>query len=78
MKMFKDCLEELNQLAKDRPELLDLQVIAAADDEGNGYSPVYFSPSFGYYDEADRDFYSENSDEDEIESPGPTNAVCLN
>ena len=41
---LKDYLKQLNQLAKDEPKSLELEVVAASDDEGNAFNAVYYSP----------------------------------
>ena len=65
---FKKYLENLNKLAKERPETLDFDVVSAKDDEGNGYDLVSWKPSVGNYNKSDKEF------QNEIE----LNAVCIN
>lgn len=62
-------LEELATLVEQDPRLLDLQLVASADDEGNSYNPVYYTPTVGYFNLEDREFNPED--------PNP-NAICLN
>lgn len=78
---LKEYLENLNKLATDRPELLDLDVVYAKDDEGNGYERVYYKPAVGHFD-SDRDFTSESTQIENI-SDGYAgdviiNSVCIN
>jgi len=65
---FKEYLENLNELLKDRPEIADFDVVTSKDDEGNGYSIVHYTPSIGRYDNEEKEF------KEEIE----LNAVCVN
>jgi len=72
-------IENLKTLAEEHPETLAYEVVTAIDDEGNGFNPVYFTPSLGRYE--DNDFNSienlkEDSEEDSIEIE--LNAVCVN
>jgi len=53
---------------KKHPETADFDVVTSKDEEGNGFNPVLYGPSIGYFDPHDKDFYSD-------ESP---NAVCVN
>lgn len=63
---FSQYLENLNKLAKERPETLEFEVVTATDDEGNGYNLVNFDPSVG------------NFEEGEYTAEKPLNAVCVN
>lgn len=40
----------LLEFAKENPDLLDKPVVTSKDDEGNGFSHVYFTPVAGYFD----------------------------
>jgi hypothetical protein len=60
----KEYLEKLKPLVEANP---DLEVITARDDEGNGYNPVVFDPSIGYFDNTDYDSTNEDA-----------NVLCLN
>ncbi len=72
---LKDYLEYLNNLVKDDPEILDYDVIYAADDEGNHFSKLHYTPSLGYFD--GDNFYSSEAKEDyEIEDAD--NSICIN
>lgn len=68
---FKDYLKQLNDLAKESPGSLDLEVIYGADDEGNRFQKVVFSPSFKKV---------ENLGEYNLEvvDEGDINAICIN
>jgi len=68
---FKDYLEQINAFAKKYPEALDFEVITADDEEGNGYTPVYYGPSMGEFNKAERQFTNDVDEE-------KYNAVCLN
>jgi hypothetical protein len=42
---LKDYLERLNELVKNKPEALEMEVLTARDDEGNGFNVVHYAPS---------------------------------
>lgn len=64
---FEQYVKALNNLLKDNPAAKEYIVVAASDDEGNGFNPVHYSPAIGFYE--DREF----------ETGGDSaNAVCLN
>lgn len=48
---FKDYLLAINKLATENPELLEVDVYYASDDEGNSYDLVGFKPTFGVISE---------------------------
>jgi len=64
---LKEFKENLDEFIAENPEALDLLVITARDDEGNGFNPVHYTPSMGRYE--DREF-----EQDSLNA----NAVCLN
>ena len=77
---LKQYLENLNDLVKEDPTALNMEVVAAIDDEGNGYNAIHYSPSLGVYNDEDREFSSDKEDweecnEDEEFKP---NAICIN
>ena len=65
---LKEFSENISKLLEDRPETAEFDVVTSADDEGNGYSLVHYSPSVGNYDEEDKEFTEETK----------LNAVCIN
>jgi hypothetical protein len=69
---FGEYLENLTELLQEHPELIDADVIFAADDEGNDYGIVNWIPSVGYFDKQEREFYTEDDDISTI------NAVLIN
>ena len=69
---FEHYIINLQNFLKENPETKDFKVIAAIDDEGNGFNDVYFPPSIGEYFEGD--FMQDIEDED----PRELNAVCVN
>jgi hypothetical protein len=77
---LKEYIEGLQSFAKENPDALELQVITAADDEGNGYNPVYYGPTKGNYDEDDYDcaYISINQFEEWDREDPDVNAVCVN
>ena len=65
---FKEYVDNLNKLLKERPESASYDVVTSKDDEGNGFNLVYYAPQVGNYDENEREFKEEQV----------TNAVCVN
>lgn len=65
-------IADLQKLTNDYP---DLEVVYSADDEGNYYGKVEYSPSLGHYDHAERSF---GQGEDENSKALEINAVCIN
>ena len=63
---LKEYLTQLQELADQNPEALEMVVVTSRDDEGNGYNAVHYSPSMGRF---------EDGDFDAADLP---NAVCLN
>lgn len=73
---LREFMENLNELIKENPETLDMEVVTSRDDEGNGFNRVYFTPSKGIYE--DNDFIPFGSYEDYERNECDTNAVCIN
>lgn len=58
----------LNKMIEKDPSLLELEVYAASDDEGNSYNRVSWSPSVYYQHKQDKDsMYSELDENDDLE-----------
>jgi len=74
---LKDFIENLQEMVKENPKLLEFNVIAAKDAEGNGYEDVYYAPTLGVYD-ADGEFFTEDYYEDYELSSKDENAICIN
>lgn len=74
---LKDYLYDLNVIVEDNPNLLDMEVVTACDDEGNSFDRVAFSPSEGYFDVEEHAFTQKDS-EDFDECECTVNSVCLN
>jgi len=78
---LKQYIENLQKLAKENPESLDMDVVYAADDEGNGYQKVVYAPTLGNLNgDFSGEFYSVESlrEDGEEEEDYPINAVCIN
>lgn len=79
---LKEFLEGIDNFVKENPEVLDLQVVTSKDDEGNGYNPVYYTPTMGLYE--DRDFTPyKKEDKDDYPTTAyiekdEINAICIN
>ena len=54
--LLKEYLEALNKLVKKDKSLLDLEIITADDDEGNGYKFLNYIPDVRYI-EKDSGYY---------------------
>lgn len=78
---LKEFLENINKMVSENPAILELDVVNAIDDEGNGYEKVYYSPSLGFYDSADKEFTSKDQFA-ELEASGyedlEINSICIN
>lgn len=77
---LREYIQNLNKLAKEHPEYLDLDVIAASDDEGNDYNKVNHEPTPMFHDE-DNDYYIDEDnfdDEFEGEEEFEANVICIN
>lgn len=68
MTTLKTYVEWITKVLQENPELGEVQVITASDDESNSFHGVYYKPTKGWLT-ADGDFTS---------SEHPVNAVCLN
>lgn len=64
---FGDYVKICQQFLKENPQSADAIAVYAKDDEGNGYDPVYYTPSLGFMDE-NRDFYGINTPENDLPS----------
>lgn len=73
---LSEYLDRVNKLVAENPEILDMDVVYASDEEGNSFHKAYTGLSIGLY--RSREFISVNQFE-EYEITGTTpNAVCLN
>jgi hypothetical protein len=69
---FNDYLNELIALAKNNPEIGELEVIYSSDDEGNCYDKVNFYPTVVYTEGTDNYYIKVTEEETEFK------AVCIN
>lgn len=74
---LKEYIDNLNQLVKEKPELLELDVIYAKDAEGNGFEELYYGPTVGCFTE-DFEFVSLDQYEDHELDETNTNSICIN
>ena len=78
---LKEYIEKLQNLAKEYPTSLNMEVVYSADDEGNAYRKIMFEPSLFQFEDMstyyleDVGSYEEGSDEIALED---CNAVCIN
>lgn len=66
---LKDYILHLQKIAKNHP---DLEVVYSADNEGNSYNTVVFSPAVGEFDGDTFTFSAE------VVGNKKPNAVCIN
>jgi len=72
-------MNRMIELVRENPGAADYEVVSSIDDEGNGFNPVYYGPSPGYFD--GNAFIDESSFEEYNEDYDTTyevNAVCIN
>lgn len=63
-------MDSINAFVNENPDALNLEVIYSRDDEGNFFSPVFYSPTVGRFNRSENEF-----DQESILKP---NAVCIN
>ena len=68
---LREFLKNLSEIVKADKSTLELDVVTAIDDDGNGFKEVVFEPSLGEHF-ADGDFEMAESDECKV------NAICIN
>lgn len=73
----KEYLDNFNELIKERPEILEYDLVYSSDDEGNNYNKIFYTPGIGYYDKDDNQYYDEDG-EYFIEEEYVANSVCIN
>lgn len=69
---LRDYIKQLQQIVSANPKAADLDVIYAKDEEGNGFGPVYYSPTVGKFD---GHYEFDGFDKGDKRKP---NAVCIN
>ena len=76
---LKNYLANLNQMVKDNPELLELDVVYSKDDEGNAFHEVHYSPTLGKHEDWDFLEYNPKAEdpEDSCEEE-EINSICIN
>lgn len=75
---LKQYIEELQKLYNEHG---DLEIIYAADDEGNGYEKVHYNPSIMFFDENSKSGLSledKESDQDEFSVEKFVKVICIN
>lgn len=71
---LKEYIEQLQKFAQENPASLEMDVIYARDDEGNGYCRGVMGPSFM---QVDGDYHPDVLNDESQEDFEP-NAVCIN
>jgi hypothetical protein len=85
---YKEYLEKANQLAKDFPTSLEMEIIYSIDDEGNDYHKLYSTPTItqiedlnqrslelvGFFDETQKSQSLKDQDIALVDC----NAICIN
>jgi len=69
-------LEQINEMIKENPEILELDVITSIDDEGNGFNKVHYPPDVGFYKNGE--YYSSSYDDEDGYDFDECNAICIN
>ena len=67
---LKDYKKQLDDLVKENPEILELDIVHSSDDEGNSFQLANFGPCMGNFEGDQFDAHAE------IKSN--TNAICIN
>lgn len=57
---LQEYIKGLQELLADNPEIGDVEVVYAKDDEGNGFSSSIFSPSIQYIHKGEDTYHLEN------------------
>jgi hypothetical protein len=85
LKENKMSFRKVSDLIKDLEEILkqhgDLPLVSSSDDEGNSFRYVYYSPTYGFFNEKDREFVSKKSKDEEDEfyySDYKIEVICIN
>jgi hypothetical protein len=73
---LRQYLENLNRLAKESPDILDLELVYAGDEEGNDFHSLNYLPTLGVFEHGE--FYSKNNLEDTDYTEDDINALCVN
>ena len=68
--------EFIKNLQEFEKENGNLDVITSIDDEGNGFNRVAYSPSLGFYNEDEKDFIEQNSED--FTKLLKINTICVN
>lgn len=58
---LKKYLKYLQKLLEENPHLKDAEIYFSADDEGNGYQKVSYTPSIRFIEEGTEDNYYQDS-----------------
>ena len=79
---FKEYLDNLNKLAEENPDTLEMTVVYAKDDEGNGYQEINYDPTLGNFNhEYHGEFHSEENikeEPEEYDEDIQINSICVN
>lgn len=74
---LREYIKNLNEFVDQNPEALDLDVVAAVDDEGSGYNYIWATPSVGI-DMEDYFIFHEDDVTDYLNDGESINVVCVN
>lgn len=72
---LRSFVNTINLLVELNPDLLDMEVLAASDDEGSSYNPILYSPSIGWW--TDGEFIQKAPNNEDHENL-IVNAICIN
>ena len=69
---LKEYYDALTRIVEENPDLELVEIVFACDDEGNDYNYVSYEPTIGYYDRSERQFTTDQWDENHPK------VVCIN
>lgn len=73
---LEEYLNNLNEFVVEHPEALHYTVVTSADDEGNYYNPVHYSPTLGLFKNGEFT-HIDNFEDCELDNDD-ANSVCVN
>ena len=72
--------KNLGEILEKRPDFGELTVVSSADDEGNYFNEVHFTPSLGEFEDGEFRQHSNDPDQDpeDMVNPKDINSICIN
>jgi hypothetical protein len=79
---LSEYIKSLQDFVKKDPRNAELTVVYSADDEGNAYQEVHYSPTIGEYIPDDREWraFADDPDQDpeDMVDESDINSICIN